>query len=155
MTAGPPDADQARAENDARELGNIGEQVDDDHRDHRNGAPAEPEALADQLGMAEACADREPRGHLLDEIEDRHKREDRQQHDVAEVGAGLGRRKDARRVDVGDHHDPGRADHAREAPEPCPSPSRGQRSGGHSHSVGRHARSEADRPTASPEIKAT
>ncbi len=69
--------DEARPEHDPGELGDVRQEIDDDHRDDGDRPPPETVALADELGVPEARADCEPRGHLLNEVQDRDEGDDR------------------------------------------------------------------------------
>jgi hypothetical protein len=53
--------------------------------------------------------------------------DEREEHGVAKVGAGLGRGEDARGVDVGEHDDPGWTQGAQQAPDCRPRSLPGER----------------------------
>lgn len=70
--------------------------------------------------MSLTSGNAEPDGHLLDEVEDRHEDDLRQDHPVAELRTGLRRGDEATHVGIGEHDHEAGAPHHEQANEEQP-----------------------------------
>ena len=109
------DPEDRCAKGNPGELGDVGHEVDNGHAGYGDARPGDPIAHPNELGMPTSGNERQPGGHLLHQVQDRDQGEQREQQGVAGLGSGLAGSYHAWRVDVGQHHNPGRAHDAKPA----------------------------------------